>query len=206
MFNGIIDSIGVIKNIEKTASLMRLVVRGPVHYENLTIGESVALNGVCLTIEDQANSLFEVAIVPETLQLTNLSELQIDQFVNLERSLSVASRISGHMVQGHVDDVGEIVAIHLEGESALRVKIQPPAALMPLIVNKGFIAIDGMSITIAKRDATDFEVTFIPHTQKSTIIPHYAIGTKVNLEVDILGKYVLNQLELMQHAISDRTR
>jgi riboflavin synthase len=192
MFNGIIEAIGTVTHLEYDVDAIHLTLSSP--YSDLYVGESVAVNGVCLTVVETHEESFKVTVVKETLRVTNFSDIKINDKVNLERSLPFNGRISGHYVQGHVDCIGEIIHIH-EESIALLVTIRIPYEFQPYIVNKGYIALDGMSITVIKVEQNEFTVTFIPHTQKVTVIPQYKKGSKINIEVDILSKYVKKQLE-----------
>ncbi len=190
MFSGIVSAIGIIKKIHHKIDSIDFIIQAPPIFNNLEIGESIAVNGVCLTVTYFENDTFHVTAVPETLRLTNLGELTENSLVNLERSITLATRLGGHYVQGHVDAMGEIRDIQPDGKTALLVKISIPKALGKYIVTKGYITLDGMSITVI--DAADdwLRVTFIPHTQENTIVKHYRQGSKINLEVDILSKYI----------------
>lgn len=195
MFNGIVETLGNVIQHQWSHDCLHLNIQPMQAWQDLSVGDSVSVNGVCLTITAlQANS-FSVDVVPETLRLSNLNLLATDAKVNLERSLQVAQRIGGHYVQGHVDGVGEIIDINTDGKKALLVKIKLENNLTRYIVKKGYVAIDGMSITVVAVADDHFVVTFIPHTQAVTIVQHYNLGTKVNIEVDILGKYVEKLLE-----------
>jgi riboflavin synthase len=190
MFNGIVESIGTITHLTADENSIHFTIHAP--FYDLTIGESVAVNGVCLTVTEFAQDTFQVTCVAETLKVTNLSTLNTHDKVNLERSLKADGRISGHYVQGHVDCTGEIIDLTTDGV-AFNATIQIPSIFMKYIVNKGYIALDGMSITIIATKENTFTVTFIPHTRQVTIIPEYRMGTKINIEVDILSKYVEKQ-------------
>lgn len=194
MFSGIVETIGKVKSLH-TSDVREFIFSHNEIFSDLKIGDSVAVNGVCLTVTHFTESDFAVTAVPETLRLTNLGLLAVDSVVNLERSLSYNGRIGGHCVQGHVDGVGEILEINKDGNEALIVKISVPAALMKYIVNKGYVTLDGMSITVITATENHLTVTFIPHTQQVTIVQQYKVGSKVNIEVDILGKYVEKLLE-----------
>jgi len=194
MFNGIVEATGNIEAVHEqngcrhfTLSSKKLFDEGMAH--DLKVDDSISVNGICLTVTEKQPNTFDVTAVPETLRLTNLQFLTPGSRVNLERAMLSNSRISGHYVQGHVDALGEILTIQHEGD-ALLVKIGMPASLANYIVNKGYITLDGMSITVIRAEREWFTVTFIPHTQKATIVSHYNVGTPVNIEVDILGKYV----------------
>jgi len=193
MFNGIVEATGVITHLTAHSGCTYFTIEAN-EFSDLTLGESIAVNGVCLTVTYFTEKSFDVTIVPETLRATNLGLLNPGMLVNLERSLKINTRLSGHFVQGHIDAVGKIVDLKKEGEKALLCTIRLPEHLKKFVVNKGYIALDGMSITVIARKDLDFTVTFIPHTQQMTIIHQYRIGTKINIEVDILGKYIAEQL------------
>lgn len=197
MFNGIVETVGTIETVQTQNDCRYFTISLPTFFDDLKIDDSIAVNGVCLTITQIKNNQLEVTAVPETLRLTNLKYVSSGSHVNLERALHVNSRISGHYMQGHVDGMGEILDIKREGD-ALLVKISLPSTLTNYIVNKGYITLDGMSITVIHAEKESFTVTFIPHTQKMTLVNQYAIGTKINIEVDILGKYVEKMLGAYQ--------
>jgi riboflavin synthase len=189
MFNGIVEATGIIKNIQLIQGAADFTISMPDYFNDLDIGASIAVNGVCLTVTRFSTEDFQVTAVAETLRVTNLSTLKIHDVVNLERALKADSRVSGHYVQGHIDVVGEILDIKMDG-NALLVKIQIAAEVAKYLVKKGYVGLDGMSITVIDVGNHWFTVTFIPQTQATTIIQYYRIGTKINIEVDILGKYV----------------
>jgi riboflavin synthase len=186
MFGGITETIGTITFLENKIDCLTLKVIPQLTLTDLAIGHSIALNGVCLTVTEIRQNEFTVLAVPETRRLTNLELLTIGQQVNLERALAVNSRIGGHFVQGHIDFCGEIMSLIKDGENALLAKISCPAFFAKYIINKGYITLDGMSITVINIQKDYFTVTFIPHTQKATIVSLYQLGTKIN----ILGKYI----------------
>lgn len=189
MFSGIVTAIGIIQHILPKKGAIDFIIQVPPSYADLEIGESVAVNGVCLTVTRYAEGNMHVTAVPETLRITNLCELTENSIVNLERSITINTRLGGHYVQGHVDAVGEIIDLQTEG-AALLVKISIPENLSHYIVNKGYITLDGMSITVIEAASDYFTVTFIPHTQEVTVVNQYGVGSKINLEVDILAKYI----------------
>ena len=191
MFNGIVESTGVVHEITTQNKCKNFTIYSKKLFTDLQIDDSIAINGVCLTVTKINGHLFDVTAVPETLRLTNLDILQKDSIVNLERSMKISDRISGHYVQGHVDGMGEIVELNQDG-NALLFKISLPAQLAKYVVNKGYISLDGMSITVICKEENNFTVTLIPHTQQITIVNQYVVGSKINIEVDILGKYVEN--------------
>jgi riboflavin synthase len=191
MFSGIVTAIGIIQRILTQTDSIDFVIRIPDTFNDLSIGESIAVNGVCLTVTGFSQTSINVTAVPETLRITNLGQLTETSLVNLERSITLNTRLGGHSVQGHVDGVGEILDIEADGSStALLMKISMPPTLGKYVVRKGYITLDGMSITVIDTAPNWFTVTFIPHTQQVTIVNQYRKGTKINLEVDILGKYI----------------
>jgi len=190
MFSGIVTAIGIIQRILTHTDSIDFVIRIPDTFNDLTLGESIAVNGVCLTVTGFSQTSMNVTAVPETLRVTNLGQLTETSLVNLERSITLNTRLGGHYVQGHVDAVGEILDIQTEGSTALLVKISIPPALGKYIVRKGYITLDGMSITVIDTAPNWVTVTFIPHTQQVTVVNQYQKGSKINLEVDILGKYI----------------
>jgi riboflavin synthase len=190
MFSGIVETTGTVVNLTWLHDCMQISVVPEIKFDDLQIGDSISVNGVCLTVTAFDAQQFRVEIVPETLRLTNLKLLTENTRVNLERSLKANARIGGHNVQGHVDTTGRIIQIEPDGAEALIATIAVKPAIAKYIVNKGYVSIDGMSITVIKADTENFTVTFIPHTQQTTIAHQYRTGTDVNIEVDIMGKYI----------------
>ncbi|MCD6047902.1 MAG: ribE [Gammaproteobacteria bacterium] len=195
MFTGIVETTGKITSLDSQNDCKTFCITPKVKFNDLLVGESIAVNGVCLTVEKFSDQSFYVTLVPETLRLTNLSQLQLNSEVNLERAMLASSRIGGHFMQGHVDQVGEIVSIEKDGAAALLIKISIPKHLAKYIIKKGFIGLDGMSITLVDVSDTWFSVTFIPHTISETIVKNYHVGTRINLEVDMFAKYIEKLLE-----------
>ncbi|NCC36363.1 MAG: riboflavin synthase [Chloroflexia bacterium] len=190
MFTGIVEEIGrVIEIVGDQERDNFLTIASQVAREGARLGDSIAINGTCLTVTALATDQFRVGLSPETLRRTNLGQLQVGDPLNLERSLTFGGRMGGHYVQGHVDGVGTIVAVVPEGD-AKRIRIQPPAQLMPYIVEKGYIAVDGVSLTVAALDETTFTIAMIAYTQEAVIMGQQSEGAAVNLEVDIIAKYV----------------
>jgi riboflavin synthase len=191
MFTGIVEESGRVAAVQVTPDGARLEIVAPLVAAGARVGDSVAINGVCLTATDVVEGLARLAFdaVPETLSRTNLGALRSGDRVNLERPLAVGDRLGGHIVQGHVDGVGRIAALQPEG-NATRVTIAAPETLMRYVVEKGSIAVDGISLTIAGVDGEQFSVAIIPHTWEVTNLSHRRVGDPVNLEVDILAKYV----------------
>ncbi|MCL7030192.1 hypothetical protein MKW94_017582 [Papaver nudicaule] len=168
-------------------------ISGNIILEDVKLGDSISVNGTCLTVTefDKKESDFSVGLAPETLRKTSLIELVPGSRVNLERALLPSTRMGGHFVQGHVDGTGEMVSLEFEGDS-LWVKVKTPPEVLKFIVPKGFIAVDGTSLTVCKvfDDEECFNFMLVAYTQQNVVIPLKKVGQKVNLEVDILGKYV----------------
>ena len=185
MFTGIVEEVGAVR----VADDGRLVIGASEVVSDVKVGDSIAVNGACLTVTTHDDSSFSVDVVPETLRRTNLGELEAGSAVNLERSMPAYGRFGGHMVQGHVDGTATISSIRGEGD-ALMVVFDAPISLMRYVVEKGFIAVDGASLTIVNCDNFSFSVTIIPHTRENTVFKHKKVGDSVNLEVDIMAKYI----------------
>lgn len=157
--------------------------------EDLKLGDSIAVNGTCLTVVELEGETFRVDLAPETLRRTSLGELSEGSVANLERPLAASDRLGGHIVQGHVDGAGRIMSIRPEGDCYI-FRVRVPKRLMPYVVEKGFIAVDGISLTVVKRGAASFTISVIPYTFSHTNLNEKSVGSRVNLEVDILAKYV----------------
>ena len=194
MFTGIITERGTIESLEVGEGLSRIAISGPTTTRDLSQGDSVAVNGVCLTVVDIDGQVFGVEAVAETMARTSLGSLEVGGPVNLERPMSAAGRFDGHIVQGHVDGVGTIVDRGPEGAS-VRVRISMPTELARYVVEKGSMCVDGVSLTVtavSPRDADRawFEFVVIPHTLDVTVLGTKELGDAVNLEVDVIAKYV----------------
>ncbi len=185
MFTGIVEEVGSVKAVEEG----RLVIGASEVLGDVKVGDSISVNGACLTVTTYDESGFSVDVVPETLRRTNLGELTSGSPVNLERSMPANGRFGGHIVQGHVDGTADIRSIESEGD-ALMVIFDASPSIMRYVVEKGFIAVDGASLTIVNCDNFSFSVTIIPHTQENTVFKSKKPGDSVNLEVDIMAKYV----------------
>ncbi len=194
MFSGIVEEIGQVVRAEHREGLSVLEIAARQVLEGTRVGDSIAVNGVCLTVTHRTPTTFTVEVTPETLRRTNLGRLSAGAAVNLERSLAVGAHIGGHFVQGHVDDVGVVQALEPDGDSCL-MTFTAPERVLRYVVPKGFIAVDGVSLTVVDRLPDGFTVAFIPFTLAHTIAGTYREGTVVNLEADILGKYVAHLLE-----------
>jgi riboflavin synthase len=194
MFTGLIEAVGIVSELTRTTSGFRLAVRTPLGSE-LRQGESVAVNGVCLTATTCEESGWSADIGPETARVTTLGSLTPGQAVNLERSMRADGRFGGHFVQGHADGTGVVDAVRQDGESQwIAVRIQPE--LEPYLVLKGAIAIDGVSLTVARLEPGMVHVMIIPFTRAHTTLSSLRAGDRVNLECDIVGKYVARSMEL----------
>lgn len=189
MFTGIVNHTAIVQSIEQGDQLITLNIAPSPQWQDLELGESISVNGVCLTVTDFDAETFSVDVVPETLRCTTLGDLQLGTEVNLERALLPTTRMGGHFVQGHVDATTEILSISEEG-GAWMARFRLPESLVNYIVHKGFIAIDGMSLTVAACDDASFSITFIPHTQAVSIVKDYRAGRRVNIEVDLVAKYI----------------
>ncbi len=185
MFTGIVEEIGSVASL--TAD--RLNLRAAKVLEGTELGHSIAVNGVCLTVEAIDDAGFSAGIMAETLRRTNLGALRPGAPVNLERALSFGGHLGGHLVQGHVDAVGSVESVTPEG-AALLVRVKAPEDVMRYVVEKGFIAVDGISLTVVDRDAAGFRVSIVGFTRDHTLLGTRRAGGSVNLEADIIAKYV----------------
>ncbi len=185
MFTGIVEEIGVAREIRPG----RLIIGAKKVLEGTSVGDSIAVNGACLTVTALGDGSFTVDVMPETMRRTNLGRLHYGDPVNLERALLVGGRLGGHFVQGHVDDTGKVLSVTPDGDASI-VKFSAPSKLMRYIVNKGFIAVDGVSLTVIEPDVFSFSVSLVEYTRKQTILSDKKPGDMVNLEVDIIAKYV----------------
>ena len=190
MFTGIIEELGSVESIESRQAGSRLRIRCSTVLGDARPGCSIAVNGACLTAVDLRPDSFAADLAPETLRRTNLGDLKSGSKVNLERPLLPSSRLSGHIVQGHVDGAGEFLSLDPLGADNWWLKIRVPSELDRYLVYKGSIAIDGISLTIAALEAGVLSVTIIPHTYRNTTLGSYLPGARVNLECDILAKHV----------------
>lgn len=188
MFTGIIEEVGKIKNIQGGTNY-KLTIAASKILDDIHLGDSIAVNGICLTTISWDNGSFTVDVMRETLERTSLYKLRAGSFVNLERALAANGRFGGHIVSGHIDGTGEIINIRRDA-NAVWYKIKTSEKIMEFIIEKGSIAIDGISLTVAKVDRSAFYVSVIPHTLENTILLRKKTGDIVNLENDIVGKYI----------------
>lgn len=193
MFTGLVAELGTVEGLVKLGNSYHLSISAKKVMDNLKIGDSVAVNGVCLTVVRQGSNSFTVDVMPETTRLTIIGELKPGDRVNLERTLRLMDGLDGHIVAGHVEGVGVISKIVPEGIAKV-VTIDTPVELIKYIIPKGSIAIDGISLTVTKVTDKSFSVSLIPHTAKETTLGFKTVGARVNLETDIIGKYVERML------------
>lgn len=189
MFTGIIEEMGTVKALRREAGAARLSVSAATVLDGTALGDSICVNGVCLTVVELGKSEFSADVAVETLRVTNLGELKAGARVNLERALQLSARIGGHLVSGHVDAVGRLREKRDEG-NGWRIFFDAPETVLRYVIKKGSIAIDGISLTVADVDRAGFSIAMIPHTARLTTLGFKAAGDSVNLESDIIGKYV----------------
>ena len=195
MFTGIVEELGTVEAVERQSDAVRLTVRAGTVLEGTAPGDSIAVNGCCLTVTDRNDATWTADVMAETLAKTGLGSLTAGDRVNLERAVTVGSRLGGHLVQGHVDAVGHVVRRE-PGEHWDVVTISMPGDLAPYLVDKGSITVDGVSLTVVEARDDEFTVSLIPETLRRTTLGFRAPGAMVNLEVDVIGKYVARQLGL----------
>ncbi|HEV8310949.1 MAG TPA: riboflavin synthase [Methylomirabilota bacterium] len=214
MFTGLVEALGSVEELARDAAGWQLTLRAPADFaRQATLGESVAVNGVCLTVVGTEAAAFQFDLADETLRVTALGDLRRDDPVNLERPLRLGTRLGGHLVLGHVDGVGRVSAVEPEG-AGRRLTVEMPPALQPLLIPKGSVAVDGVSLTVASLHGTGFSVALIPHTLAVTTLGRRGVGARVNLEMDVIGKYVRALLPggeparefLEQHGLVARAR
>jgi len=185
MFTGIVEEIGKVL----AASRGKLTVSAKLVLDGTATGDSIAVNGACLTVTGMTSDSFTVDVMEETRRRTNIGKLAAGDRVNLERAMVLGGRLGGHLVQGHVDDTGKVISLTAESDAAL-IKIEAPPVVMRYVVEKGFIAVNGISLTVVKRETNAFSVSIVEYTRKNTILSDVRIGDIVNLEIDIIAKYV----------------
>jgi riboflavin synthase len=196
MFTGLISDVGTVERVTPRQGGARVVIRpGAMPADDLVLGESIACSGCCLTVAERGGGLVSFDAVPETLARTTIGSWRPGTRVNLERALALGDRLGGHIVAGHVDDVAEILARIPEGQGA-RLTVSLPAGLAPLVAEKGSIAIDGISLTVARALRDRFEVALIPETLARTTLGAAAVGARVNLEADVVARHVARLVEL----------
>ena len=189
MFTGIVEEVGIAAEVSDHS----LTVQAEMVLDGLKLGDSMSVNGACLTVVTLEDSTFSVDLSPETIRRTSLGDLAQGQKVNLERPLAVTDRLGGHIVQGHVDATGRVTSWKPEGDSMI-LRVRCPKRLMPYIVEKGFVAVDGISLTVVQKGTSSFTLSLIPYTLQNTNLQGKAAGDRVNLEADIVAKYVESML------------
>lgn len=189
MFTGIVEEIGTVKSIKRGAKSFTLCIAAEKVLENTRIGDSIAANGVCLTVTSMGSGCYYADVMPETMRCTNFADLSVGSRLNLERAMAVGDRLGGHIVSGHIDGTGRVTNLERD-DNAIWVTIAASPQIMKYIVMKGSIAIDGVSLTVAYVDSGTFKVSIIPHTQEQTTLTSKNVGDIVNLENDILARYV----------------
>lgn len=194
MFTGIVEEIGRIKNVQRGAKSITFCIEASKVLADTKIGDSICTNGVCLTVTDispaaEGKGWFKADVMPETIRKTSMAKLQVGSKVNLERALTLNTRLGGHIVSGHVDGIGHVVRKE-QDDIAIWLWIECDANLMRYIIPKGSVTLQGVSLTVAKVEATRFAVSLIPHTQEETTLHASVVGDVVNIETDIIAKYV----------------
>ena len=185
MFTGLVEELGIISSISQTD----IWIESSIVMDDLGVKDSISVNGACLTVVSIEKNLFKVNVVPETLRRTDLGDLSVGDKVNLERSAQLGGRLGGHIVQGHVDGTAQITAYVQEGSSWL-IEFQISKNLSRYIVEKGFVCVDGASLTVVNCDENTFTIALIPYTRDNTVLGYKGVGNSVNIETDIIGKYI----------------
>ena len=203
MFTGIVEEIGTIKKVEKGAKSSKLTIEGAKIFDDLKLGDSVAVNGVCLTVTEYTKNTFTADVMNETLSRSNLGDLKNGSRVDLERAMAADGRFGGHIVSGHIDGTGRIVKTEKD-DIAVWYTIAADKKIMKYIIEKGSVTIDGISLTVAKVTDTDFSVSIIPHTAKETVLGFKKAGDTVNLENDVVGKYIEHFLNFDDKSVPEK--
>jgi riboflavin synthase len=198
MFTGLVEERGRVLTLNPNGDGVRLHIAASTVLDDVTMGASMAVNGVCLTVVAFDDSSFSVDAVPETMDRSNLGRLEVDSAVNLERPVRVSDRLGGHIVQGHVDATAEVVNIEPRDDGSFLYTFMLDSTVAPYVVEKGSITIDGISLTVAGLSESTFTIAIIPHTAEVTTLSDRSPGDLVNIEVDVLAKYVERQLAHMQ--------
>jgi len=189
LFTGLVEEVGTVQSVLMGTKSAKIVIKAKKVLEDVKLGDSICTNGVCLTVTDYTNDRFSVDVMAETMRKSNLKNLIPGSTVNLERALRLSDRLGGHLVSGHIDGVGTIISFDKE-DNAVWVTIKPSPELLKYIIYKGSIAIDGISLTVAYVDESIFKVSVIPHTKDVTTLLNKSPGDEVNLECDMVGKYI----------------
>ncbi|WP_446898801.1 riboflavin synthase [Clostridium sp. LBM24168] len=204
MFTGLVEEIGEIVKISKGMDSSKLTIGAEKVIDKTKLGDSIAVNGTCVTVVDLNSNSFTVDVMAETLRMGSLGSLRVGSRVNLERALKVGDRLGGHIVSGHIDGVGKVVDVHDEDISTW-LEIEIPLDLMKYVVLKGSISLDGVSLTIARLNKNSFSVSLIPHTKGETMLYYRKTGDLVNIECDLVGKYVERLMDTSNRKIENRS-
>ncbi len=199
MFTGLIEEIGVVQTIEMNEKSSRITVKAKKVTDGANAGDSISTNGVCLTISQLRLSSFTADVMAETMSRSNLSNLKTGQTVNLERAVKVGDRLGGHIVSGHIDGTGKIISYEKD-DNAFWITIASDEKILKYIVEKGSVALDGVSLTVAYVDNDCFKVSIIPHTSQETTLLKKSLGYEVNIECDVIGKYVEKLMGLVNES------
>ena len=194
MFTGIVEELGKLVSLEMGADSGVITIEAEKVLEGTQLGDSIAVNGVCLTARAFGNGTFAADVMPETLRKSNLGNLKRGNLVNLERAMTLGGRLGGHLMLGHVDATGKVVSVRPEGTAVVYTMLAPEQ-VRRYILPQGSIGVDGISLTVARLEGDKFSVSLIPHTLKVTTLGHNGVGYEVNLEADVLGKYVLKIMQ-----------
>ncbi len=189
MFTGLIEDVGTIKKVDKKGNFVSLLIGCNLDLTGTRIGDSIAVDGVCLTVVELSSKGFRVEVSPETLHRSNLREMMERRKVNLERALRLSDRLGGHIVLGHADGIGKIKEVSRDVDS-VSISVSAPEQIMKYVIEKGSVAIDGISLTVNECNEKEFGITIIPHTASHTTLCEKNVGDSVNIENDIIGKYV----------------
>ncbi len=195
MFTGIIEEVGTVKSIVKGSRSIKLTIAADKVLDGSALGDSIAVNGVCLTVTSFGSKCFTADVMPESMRKTSMSELAIGSRVNLERALTLSTRLGGHIVSGHIDGTGTVAAMEKD-DNAVRMTVEAEAKVMRYIVAQGSVALDGVSLTVAHLGRGDFTVSLIPHTGQVTTLLDKKPGSLINIENDVVGKYVERLMQL----------
>jgi len=189
MFTGLIEDVGIVKKLDKSGNSLSLFIESKLDLTETKIGDSIAVDGVCLTVVEMLINGFRVEVSPETLQRANLNEIKERRKVNLERAMRLSDRLGGHVVLGHIDGIGKIQDISKDANS-IKMKVATSKEIMRYVIEKGSVAIDGISLTVNECSDNEFGINIVPHTASHTTLCEKSVSDRVNIESDIIGKYV----------------
>lgn len=202
MFTGIVEEVGTVKEIVRKRASVRIAVACIKVLEDTKTGDSIAVNGICLTVSEMKNGWFAADVMPETMRRSGLGRLRPGDSVNLERALRLADRLGGHIVSGHIDGTGAVIG-RTEEENAIWLTVKAPDAILKYIMEKGSVALDGTSLTVASVDDRNFTVSLIPVTARDTVLGKRRPGDEINIECDMIGKYVEKLLGRAQNGVQE---